>query len=78
MLLNVDETAQMPTNVLIGGGRGETRTVEKPNKAALNHVQYNGPPFSPEDIKQMAQSLIQRYGKKRHAERHAMDRQNNT
>jgi hypothetical protein len=39
-------------------------------------MQFNGPPFDPEEIKQMAQSLIDRYGSKHTAKRHAMERQN--
>jgi hypothetical protein len=39
-------------------------------------MRYNGPPFNPEEIKQMAQSLIARYGSKHKAEHYAMDRQN--
>jgi hypothetical protein len=39
-------------------------------------MKYNGPPFDPVEIKQMAESLIARYGNKSKAERHAMDRQN--
>jgi hypothetical protein len=39
-------------------------------------MEYNGPPFDPEEIKQMAQGMMERYGSKRKAERHAMDRQN--
>jgi hypothetical protein len=39
-------------------------------------VQYNGPPFDPEEIKRMAQSLIDRYGSRHKAEHHAMNRQN--
>jgi hypothetical protein len=39
-------------------------------------VQYNGPPFDLEEIKRMAQSLIDRHGSKHRAEHYAMDRQN--
>ena len=39
-------------------------------------MEYNGPPFDPEKIKQMAQSFIERYATKHKAEHHAMDRQN--
>jgi hypothetical protein len=39
-------------------------------------MQYNGPPFDPEEIKQVAWSMIARYGDKRRAVRHAMERQN--
>jgi hypothetical protein len=39
-------------------------------------MEYNGPPFDPEEIRRMAESMIRRFGNKRTARRHAMDRQN--
>jgi hypothetical protein len=37
---------------------------------------YNGPPFDADEIKQMAERMIKRYGSKHKAEHYAMDRQN--
>jgi hypothetical protein len=39
-------------------------------------MQYDGPPFDPEEIKRTAQSLIDKYCDKHKTVRHAMERQN--